>query len=138
MIPTTDLMSGGTRYRIVDLRQLDLGRLPWVHRILIENLARHGEDLSILPDWIATGTSDAEIAFWPGRVMMHDTTCGPALVDIAAARSTLAEAGGDPTMLNPMLRVDVSTDHSLAVDVYGSADAKARVFSAYIKEIDKK
>jgi aconitate hydratase len=126
MIPTTDLTSGGQRYRIVDLHRLGLGRLPWVHRILIENLARHGEDLSILPAWIARGTSDAEIAFWPGRVMMHDTTCGPALVDIAAARSTLAEAGGDPTLLNPMLRVDVSTDHSLAVDVYGTPDAKAR------------
>ncbi len=126
MIPTTNLDSRGDRYRIVDLCRLGLVRLPWVHRLLIENLARHGEDLSILPDWIAAGTSDAEIAFWPGRVMMHDTTCGPALVDIAAARSTLAEAGGDPTRLSPMLRVDVSTDHSLAVDVYGTPDARAR------------
>ncbi|HSI18526.1 MAG TPA: aconitate hydratase AcnA, partial [Sphingomonas sp.] len=50
----------------------------------------------------------------------------PALVDIAAARSALAEAGGDPALLNPVLPVDVSTDHSLAVDVYGSADARAR------------
>jgi aconitate hydratase len=126
MSRTTELISGGTRYRIADLRGLGLGRLPWVHRILIENLVRHGEDPAPLAAWIATGGSDAEIAFWPGRVMMHDTTCGPALVDLAAARSALAEAGGDPTTLNPVLPVDVSTDHSLAVDVYGSRDAFAR------------
>jgi aconitate hydratase len=126
MIPTTTLTSNGVRHRIVDLRRLELSRLPWVHRILIENLVRHGEDLAILRDWIAEGRSDAEIAFRPGRVMMHDTTCGPALVDIAAARSALAEAGGDPAALNPVLPVDVSTDHSLAVDVYSTADAMAR------------
>jgi aconitate hydratase len=126
MIRITDLTSGGTRYRIADLRRLDLSRLPWVHRILIENLVRHGEDFAPLASWIETGGSDAEIAFWPGRVMMHDTTCGPALVDLAAARSALAEAGGDPRTVNPVLPVDVSTDHSLAVDVYGSRDAFAR------------
>jgi len=126
MIRTTDLTSGGTRYRIADLRRLELGRLPWVHRILIENLVRHGEDPAPLAQWIETGGSDVEIAFWPGRVMMHDTTCGPALVDLAAARSALAEAGGDPRTVNPVLPVDVSTDHSLAVDVYGSRDAFAR------------
>jgi aconitate hydratase len=126
MIPTTTLVSNAVRHRIVDLRRLELSRLPWVHRILIENLVRHGEDLSVLSDWIAQGRSEAEIAFRPGRVMMHDTTCGPALVDIAAARSALAEAGGDPATLNPVLPVDVSTDHSLAVDVYGTPDAMAR------------
>ena len=45
MIPTTDLLSGGERYRIVDLDRLDLVRLPWVHRVLIENLVRHDEDI---------------------------------------------------------------------------------------------
>jgi aconitate hydratase len=57
---------------------------------------------------------------------MHDTTCVPALVDVAAMRSALAEAGGDPTLLNPVLPVDVSVDHSVAVDHYGSPDALAR------------
>ena len=128
--PTRQIDSGGTRYTIVDLAALGLDRLPVVHRILIENLLRRGdgdaETRATLQRWIAGGQSDAEIAFSPGRVMMHDTTCGPALVDIAAARSALAEAGGDPAILNPVLPVDVSTDHSLAVDVYGSADARDR------------
>ncbi|PXA86930.1 aconitate hydratase AcnA [Nostoc sp. 3335mG] len=126
MTPTTEITSCGVRYRIVDLRRLDLGRLPWVHRILIENLVRHGEDVDGLAEWIGQRRSAAEIIFWPGRVMMHDTTCGPALVDLAAARSVLAEQGRDPTALNPVLPVDVSTDHSLAVDVYGSPDARTR------------
>ncbi len=123
--PTRNLASGGETYRIVDLAALGLDRLPIVHRILIETILRRGGDTAPLADWIATGASAAEIAFWPGRVMMHDTTCGPALVDIAAARDALAAAGGDPRALNPVLRVDVSTDHSLAVDHYGRPDAAA-------------
>ncbi len=64
---------------------------------------------------------------------MHDTTCGPALVDIAASRSARAEAGGDPTRLNPVLPVDVSTDHSVAVDVFGTPDALARNMEAELR-----
>jgi aconitate hydratase len=124
-MPTRTLVSSGEQYRIIDLAALGLDRLPIVHRVLIETIARRGSDLTFLTDWIATGSSEAEIAFWPGRVMMHDTTCGPALVDIAAARDALADAGGDPRALNPVLPVNVSTDHSLAVDHYGHRDAAA-------------
>ena len=49
---------------------------------------------------------------------MHDTTSTPALVDIAAMRDALAEAGVDPSLLNPVLPVDVSVDHSLAVEAF--------------------
>ncbi|WP_066817272.1 aconitate hydratase AcnA [Sphingomonas mali] len=129
-VPTRALASNGASYTIVDLAALDLAKLPVVHRILIENLLRRSGDdpatIALVEQWIAQGTSDAEIAFWPGRVMMHDTTCGPALVDIAAARQALADAGGDPNALNPVLPVNVSTDHSLAVDFYGHGDAAAR------------
>src|SRR3546814_5309268 len=54
---------------------------------------------------------------------MHDTTSTPALVDIAAMRDALAEAGVDPAVLNPCLPVDVSVDHSLAVEAYARPDA---------------
>jgi len=57
---------------------------------------------------------------------MHDTTSTPALVDIAAMRDALAEAGVDPQLLSPQLPVDVSVDHSLAVEVFGSKDAANR------------
>ncbi|KAG0955598.1 hypothetical protein G6F31_012844 [Rhizopus arrhizus] len=76
--------------------------------------------------WLAHGTSEAEIAFQPGRVLMHDTTSTPALVDIAAMRDALAEAGVDPAVLNPVLPVDVSVDHSLAVEAYAQPDAATR------------
>lgn len=107
--------------RIVPDFRAGLARLPWIHRILIENLVRHDSESAqaVLPQWIAKGSSDAEIAFRPQRILMHDTTCGPALVDIAAARSALAERGGDPRTLSPLLPVDVSTDHSIAMDAFG-------------------
>lgn len=137
MIPTSALRSGGTDYTIIDLARLPVQRLPWVHRVLIENLLRSsgGQPAvnAIVADWLARGTSDAEIPFAPGRIMMHDTTCGPALVDLAAARTALAEAGGDPTRINPVLPVDVSTDHSLAVDVFGSPGAKAENMARELK-----
>src|SRR5690606_11701261 len=63
-------------------------------------------------------------AFWPGRIVMHVTSCGPAQVDLDAARNGIAEAGGDPAWLDPILPVDVATDHTLAVDVYASPSSK--------------
>ena len=107
-----------------------LDRLPWVLRILLENALRHdqGEQTnarSILA-WLENGTSSAEIPFYPGRLLMHDTTCVPALVDIAAMRSELAEAGQDPARLNPQLPIDVSVDHSIAVDYFGRPNALER------------
>ncbi len=107
----------------------DLPRLPWVMRILLENVVRCGtvdeadSARAAASGWLARGTSETEIAFLPGRILMHDTTCGPALVDIAALRSAVHEAGGDPDTIHPRLPVDVSTDHSLAVDHFGSKDA---------------
>ena len=101
-------------------------------RLLLENVLRNGTGSegeaakAAILGWLASGASEAEIAFVPGRVLMHDTTCVPALVDVAAMRSALAEAGGDPTLLNPVLAVDVSVDHSVAVDHYGSPDALQR------------
>jgi len=73
--------------------------------------------------WLETGTSNAEIPFYPARLLMHDTTCVPALVDIAAMRSELAQNGYDPSTLNPRLPIDVSVDHSIAVDYFGVSHA---------------
>jgi aconitate hydratase len=121
---------GGQQIRFIDLAALlgaDLARLPWSMRILIENVVRHAGAEACTPfiDWLGPRRSEAEIAFHPGRLLMHDTTCVPALVDIAAMRDAVAEAGGDPAALNPVLPVDVSVDHSVAVDRYGTADALA-------------
>lgn len=123
----------GTRYKVIDLVAEAgdrLYRMPYIHRILLENVLRTAEDaqmaIQAFLEWVETGGSDVEIPFLPNRVLMHDTTCGPALVDIAGMRSALAEAGGDPVLLNPVVPVDVSTDHSVAVDVFGTASARER------------
>ena len=119
-------------YAYVDLPTVcgeRLQQLPIVLRLSLENAIRHMQGsereqaVQAIFDWLHTGTSEAEIAFQPGRVLMHDTTSTPALVDIAAMRNALHEAGVDPAVLNPGLPVDVSIDHSLAVEVFAVRDA---------------
>jgi len=128
---TGQLSVNGQELVMVDLPALGapLARLPVVLRLLLENAVRNmrGTErqaaVAALIAWLQRGTSEAELAFQPGRVLMHDTTSTPALVDIAAMRNALAEAGVDPSVLNPGLPVDVSIDHSLAVEVYAQRDA---------------
>ncbi len=108
------------------------GRLPMVLRLLAENTLRNSapaesaRTLKNLGDWLAGCTSQEELEFLPDRVLMHDTTSTPAFVDIAGMRDALAEAGADPSALNPLVRIDVSVDHSLAVEDYGRPDAAPR------------
>ncbi|BAO90949.1 aconitate hydratase AcnA [Caballeronia cordobensis] len=122
----------GKSYRYIDLPALFGGKLrelPVVLRLLLENVIRNGDgaerDRAVagIVDWTARATSVEEIAFQPNRVLMHDTTSTPALVDIAGMRDALAEAGADPSALNPVLPVDSSVDHSLAVEYFAKPDA---------------
>lgn len=107
----------------------DLTRLPWLMRIFLENALRTrsmgaAAVRQAFMGWLEQGRSEVEIPFHPTRVLMHDTTCVPALVDIAAMRDAVAEAGGDPSTLKPVLPVDVSVDHSVSVDWYGRPGAR--------------
>ncbi|MGE6783759.1 aconitate hydratase AcnA [Ensifer adhaerens] len=119
--------------KAVDLRTTfgpNLARLPWLMRIFLENAFRTQSMRSAtvkaaFTNWLKDGHSKVEIPFHPGRVLMHDTTCVPALVDIAAMRDAIGDAGGDPSLLSPVLPVDVSVDHSVAVDWYGRPGALA-------------
>jgi aconitate hydratase len=110
-----------------------LRRLPHVLRLLSENhLRQTGENgplLKALDLWLEGEKDGFEFVMRPNRLLMHDTTCTPALADIAGLRDAVAEAGGDPRLLTPQLPVEVSVDHSLAVDRYasrGSAKSNAR------------
>jgi aconitate hydratase len=105
-----NVASDGAGRRFIDLPALAgdrLARLPWVLRLLLENVARtqsgsdRDEAIAALLAWPDRATSLAEIPVQPGRVLMHDTTSTPALVDIAAMRDSLAEHGVDPASLNP-------------------------------------
>ena len=143
MICTKELSSSGNCYRIIDLSREageNLVKMPWILRILLENVLRKNEDAAsiaatktALADWLDRGSSEAEIEFYPTRVLMHDTTCGPALADIAAMRSVLAEEGVDPALLNPVLPVDVSSDHSLPVDFFATPDATQKNMDAEMR-----
>ncbi|WP_395406926.1 aconitate hydratase AcnA [Pseudoduganella sp. UC29_106] len=131
---TTTIAVSGNHYQVVDLPSSGGERLwclPYVLRILLENTIRNARGaereaaVTAIFGWLERGTSEAEIAFQPGRVLMHDTTATPALVDIAAMRDALAEAGADPARLKPALPVDVSVDHSLAVEAFAQPGAAA-------------
>ena len=85
-IPTASLHGAFGSRRHVDLRAAAgeaLARMPWCHRVLLENLLRESDartataGRAALLDWLATGRSEAEIPFAPCRILMHDTTCGP-------------------------------------------------------------
>ena len=107
-----------------------LDRLPHVMRLLAENHLRATGDsdglVAALDAWLDGQTEGFEFVFQPNRLLMHDTTCTPALADIAGLRDAVAEAGGDPTALSPQLPVEVSVDHSLAVDRFATPDAPTR------------
>ena len=126
-------------YRIVDLPEVfdtALERLPYVMRIIAENALRHASAqarpsiVDAIMAWLSMEQSSKELSIVPQRILMHDTTCGPALVDIAAMRDQVKLAGGDPASLNPVMSIDVSTDHSLSVEHYGHSDAAAKNLSA--------
>lgn len=130
--PTSTLTVQGRSYQLLNLPALASERLtllPVVLRLLLENVARcmQGAEreraIQALLAWPDSGTSEAEIAFQPARILMHDTTSTPALVDLAAMRDAIREAGFDPSLLNPQLPIDVSVDHSLAVKVHAQVNA---------------
>jgi aconitate hydratase A / 2-methylisocitrate dehydratase len=137
---TSDLAGARTRLETHE-GGLDLYSLPWLAdegiadpsglphtvKILLENLLRRagGEDVSdddvrALARWPQPA---ADIAFMPARVLMQDFTGVPAVVDLAAMRSAVARAGGDPARVNPLVPVDLIIDHSVQVDLFRSPGA---------------
>ena len=125
----SELWIGGTCYRILSPGKGDpaLARLPICLGILAENVLRTAPGrITAFNSWLEHGgRTEREIEFRPSRVLMHDTTCVPALVDLAALRDAAAERGGDPAQINPVIPVDLVVDHSVIVDRFGSADAYA-------------
>jgi aconitate hydratase len=107
-------------------RGFDVERLPWSLRILLENLLRNEDGVSVGPDdvealagWDPAAAPSHEIAFRPARVLLQDFTGVPALVDLAAMRDAMGEMGGDPARINPLIPAELVIDHSVQVDAYG-------------------
>ncbi|MBE7374034.1 aconitate hydratase AcnA [Pseudomonas lopnurensis] len=111
----------------------DIARLPTSLKVLLENLLRweddvtvHADDLKSLVLWLRTRSSEHEIQYRPARVLMQDFTGVPAVVDLAAMRDAVARAGADPQKINPLSPVDLVIDHSVMVDRFGTDQAFGR------------
>ena len=111
---------------------VDLGRAPVTLKILLENALRHAgggivreEDVAALAAWRPGGAGEAEVPFMPARVVLQDFTGVPAVVDLAAMRDAMADLGGDPAKVNPLVPADLVIDHSVQVDAWGGAGAFA-------------
>ncbi|HEX5589836.1 MAG TPA: aconitate hydratase [Candidatus Limnocylindrales bacterium] len=121
------------RYRLDAIGdRIDLGRAPVTLKILLENALRHaGEgivepaDVERLASWRPGGAGEAEIPFMPSRVVLQDFTGVPAVVDLAAMRDAMADLGGDPARVNPLVPADLVIDHSVQVDAFGTPAAFA-------------
>jgi len=128
------LKVGERRYRIHRLSALepiaDLERVPYSIKLLLENLLRHedgvsvdGGDVEALARFATGGAADREIAYSPARILLQDFTGVPCVVDLAAMRDAIEALGGSATRINPMVPVDLVIDHSVVADVYARPDA---------------
>jgi aconitate hydratase len=124
---------GGRSVRLVDLRALlpdesSLLRLPYSIRVLLENVARCGEpeEVAAVAGWTPAATPSREITFSPSRVLLQDFTGVPCMVDLAAMRDAMADLGGDPERINPLVPVELVIDHSVQVDYHGAAGSLER------------
>lgn len=131
----SELNVGNQTYYYFDLTRAqaqlgDVSRLPKSLKVLLENLLRFEDDVSVKADdinslaaWQQSKTSQHEIQYRPARVLMQDFTGVPAVVDLAAMRAAMQKAGGDPNRINPLSPVDLVIDHSVMVDHFASSNA---------------
>ncbi|MGH2447670.1 MAG: aconitate hydratase AcnA [Chloroflexota bacterium] len=135
----TDLGGGAnpvTYYSLPRLAQqlgVDLDRLPFTVKILLENVLRRAERGEVQPAaverlarWSPKSSTPGEIPFLPARVLLQDFTGVPAVVDLAAMRSAMARMHGDPQLINPVSPADLVIDHSVQVDMFGTTLAFTR------------
>ena len=107
-----------------------IAKLPKSLKVLLENLLRYEDDLSVtknqidaIKDWLKTKKSNTEIAYRPARVLLQDYTGIPAVADLAAMREAVKEKNKDPNTINPLSAVDLVIDHSVQVDQSAKADS---------------
>ncbi|MGE0686783.1 MAG: aconitate hydratase AcnA [Dehalococcoidia bacterium] len=108
-------------------------RLPFSLKILLENLVRNEDNVTVTPDdiralvnWDPKNVGEHEVSFRPARVLMQDLTGVPAIVDLAAMRDAMVALGGDPRKINPLQPAELVIDHSVQVDAFGTPGAFGR------------
>lgn len=130
--PST-LNVAGKSYKYYDMSSLGAEKLPYSLKILLENMLRTEDGANVTPahvqalvNWNPTAEPDTEIQFTPARVIMQDFTGVPCVVDLATMREAVVELGGNPQQINPLAPAEMVIDHSVVIDVAGSADAAER------------
>ena len=107
-----------------------VSKLPKSLKVLLENLLRYEDDLSVtknqieaIKKWLKKKRSSTEIAYRPARVLLQDYTGIPAVADLAAMREAVKEKNKDPNTINPLSAVDLVIDHSVQVDKSANKDS---------------
>lgn len=125
-LPDTELQYFDTREAIEAIQPGSYDTLPYTSRVLAEQLVRCCEP-ALLTDalkQIIERKRDMDFPWYPARVVCHDILGQTALVDLAGLRDAIAEQGGDPAKVNPVVPTQLIVDHSLAVE-YGGYDPDA-------------
>ncbi|WP_043283846.1 aconitate hydratase AcnA [Paraburkholderia oxyphila] len=107
------------------LKPLDdnaFSRMPYSVRVFAENIVRRqsAEDAARYLKALAARRHDVDFPYYPARVVLQDLLGTPALVDLAGMRDAIAESGGDPGTINPVVPTQLVVDHSLNVEIDGS------------------
>ena len=126
----------GSEYKYYSLIEAEknglegISKLPKSLKVLLENLLRYEDDLSVtknqiesIKNWLKTKKSNTEIAYRPARVLLQDYTGIPAVADLAAMREAVKEKNKDPNNVNPLSAVDLVIDHSVQVDKSANSDS---------------
>ena len=127
----TTLVVGSESFEIFRIDKLPAsGKLPFTHKVLLENLLRTEDGVNItsaqietLANWDATATPTDEIQFTPARVIMQDFTGVPCVVDLATMREAFTALGGDAERINPLAPAELVIDHSVIADFSGTEQA---------------
>ena len=132
----SDIEINDKKYKIFSLSKAEknglkgISKLPKSLKVLLENLLRYEDDLSVnknqieaIKNWLKEKKSKTEIAYRPARVLLQDYTGIPAVADLAAMREAVKEKNKDPNTINPLSAVDLVIDHSVQVDQSAKSDS---------------
>ena len=120
-LPGTQLDYFDTRAAVDAIQPGAYDKLPYTSRVLAENLVRRCDPATLTASLrqIIERKRDLDFPWFPARVVCHDILGQTALVDLAGLRDAIADMGGDPAQVNPVVPTQLIVDHSLAVEAGG-------------------
>ncbi len=111
----------------VSISELAPSRMPYSLRILLENVLRHqgvnSDQVQHILNFKSSASTGQSLDVYASRVFLHDTNGVPVLTDLAAMRDAVEQIGLDPKVVNPLVPCELTVDHSVIADFYGSPDA---------------